>query len=86
MRTYRSDGIGLSIIGLCQRATSNDLWLKFISYFLEEHLDEELESHLPWELFEDVKGLVLSYEDLFAVRRFDAEAVSGLRPERSVYD
>jgi hypothetical protein len=46
--------------------------LKFISYFLEEHLEEELESHLPAVLFEEVKGLVLSYEDL--VRRAEAEA------------
>ena len=49
--------------------------LKFISYFLEEQLDEEIESHLPWELFEEVKGLVLSYEDLVRLAEVDAESV-----------
>ncbi|HEV7506502.1 MAG TPA: hypothetical protein VGS07_16495 [Thermoanaerobaculia bacterium] len=49
--------------------------LKFISYFLVEHLEEELESHLPAALFEEVKGLVLSYEDLVHRAEVDAEAV-----------
>lgn len=49
--------------------------LKFISYFLEEHLEEDLESHLPAALFEEVKYLVLSYEDLVRRAEIDAEAV-----------
>jgi thiamine phosphate synthase YjbQ (UPF0047 family) len=49
--------------------------LKFISYFLEEHLEEELESHLSATLFEEVKGLVLSYEDLVRRAEIDAKAV-----------
>ncbi|HXA19924.1 MAG TPA: zinc ribbon domain-containing protein [Thermoanaerobaculia bacterium] len=48
--------------------------LKFIKYFLEEHLEEELEGHLPPKHFEAVKSLILSYEEL--VRRAESDARS----------
>lgn len=51
--------------------------LKFIHYFLAEHLDENLEDHLPSEAFEKVKELILGYDEL--VRR----AVNALESERA---
>ena len=48
--------------------------LKFINYFLEEHLEEELEDHLPPKLFNEAKRLILSYEEL--VRRAESDVAS----------
>jgi hypothetical protein len=38
--------------------------LKFIVYFLREHLGEDVEDHLPPELFSQVKELIFEYEEL----------------------
>ena len=38
--------------------------LIFISYFLEEHLGEDIEDHLPPELFREAKHLLLGYQAL----------------------
>ncbi len=49
--------------------------LKFIKYFLEDHLEEDLEDHLPPKHFEEVKSLILSYEELVRRAESDAESV-----------
>jgi hypothetical protein len=54
--------------------------LKFINYFLEEHLAEDLEDHLPPALFREAKGLILDYDTL--VRRAEA----ALESARSRFD
>jgi len=38
--------------------------LKFIVYFLREHLDEDVEDHLQPELFAQVRELIFEYEEL----------------------
>jgi transcription elongation factor Elf1 len=38
--------------------------LKFIVYFLEDHLGEDVQDHLPAELFSRVKELIFEYEEL----------------------
>lgn len=54
--------------------------LKFINYFLEEHLGEDFEDHVPSELFREAKELILSYETL--LRRAEA----ALEAARSRFD
>jgi len=62
--------------------------LKFIKYFIEEHLDEELEQHLPAKHFEEVKTLILSYEELVQRAESDARSIlDHFNPkERSLID
>lgn len=54
--------------------------LKFINYFIEEHLGEGLEDHVPPELFREAKQLILSYDAL--MRR----AGAALEAARSRFD
>lgn len=49
--------------------------LKFINYFLEEHLEEDLENHLPAKLFEEAKSLILSYDKLVRRAELDVRSV-----------
>ena len=48
--------------------------LKFIVYFLKDHLDEDIEDHLPADHFSQVKELILEYEEL--IRRAQASLES----------
>lgn len=48
--------------------------LKFIVYFLKEHLDEDVEDHLPPELFSQVKELIFEYEELMRRAKASLEA------------
>lgn len=45
--------------------------LKFIGYFLEEHLDQSLKDNLPSELFHQAKELMVEYDSL--VRSAESE-------------
>lgn len=54
--------------------------LKFITYFLEEHLGEDLEDHLPTKHFKEVKQLVYEYDDLLR------KAQSSISTARHRYD
>jgi len=59
--------------------------MKFINYFLTEHLGEDLEDHLSEELFREAKHLLLEYDDL--VRKAEKalqSAVARINPKERV--
>ena len=62
--------------------------LRFIVYFLEEHLGEEIEVHLPRNLFKKAKDLLLSYEQALERARAAVEsAIMRVDPdERDLVD
>lgn len=62
--------------------------LKFIGYFLEEHLDEDLKDHLSPDVFHEAKELMIDYDALLQRAEADFEAAQQhLRPkERSLLD
>ena len=49
--------------------------LKFIGYFLEEHLGQNLKDHLPSELFHQAKELMVEYDSLVSSAQSEIETI-----------
>lgn len=62
--------------------------MKFIGYFLKDHLDEDLQNHLPKELYQEAKELIFEYDELIGRAESAMElALSRFSPkERSMID